>query len=76
MCNKWQPIETAPKDGTEVDLWVVYSHGGYRRPDCKFEDGYWWYGDVLPAEAREKGGDDWDTIATHWMPTPGPPKKE
>lgn len=30
----WQPIETAPKDGTWIDLWIP-SRG--RAPDC------WWH---------------------------------
>jgi len=33
----WQPIETAPKDKTEVDLWV----DGARLPDCFYDDDGW-----------------------------------
>jgi len=48
---KWQPIETAPKDGHLFDVWVVsdflesgfgrwYTRTAYRMTDCKwgFED--------------------------------------
>lgn len=34
----WQPIETAPRDGTKVDLWVVHSDGQHRHPDCIYMD--------------------------------------
>jgi hypothetical protein len=33
----WQPIETAPKDGTVVDIWIVDENGnGQRATDAHF----------------------------------------
>jgi hypothetical protein len=45
----WQPIETAPKDGTIVDLWVVETESlpkygetsGYRETYCMFYGREW-----------------------------------
>lgn len=65
----WQPIETAPKDGTEVILYVAdfdsvttgwYSSrtGLWPRHDEFTEDG----------DACNIG------LPTHWMPLPEPPK--
>jgi len=35
----WQDIETAPRDGTEVDLWVIGSDGqAYRICDCRWSE--------------------------------------
>lgn len=35
--RKWQKIDTAPRDGTKVDLWMVDQDGeGWREPDA-----YW-----------------------------------
>jgi hypothetical protein len=35
--SEWQPIETAPRDGTRIDLWLVDEKGdGHREPDA-----YW-----------------------------------
>ena len=33
----WQPIETAPKDGTKVDLFYAYPRG--RTIDCEWREG-------------------------------------
>ena len=68
--NKWQPIETAPKDGTVVDLWCR----GDRCADCVWHKNDW----------REWRLDDFDSLAllpvehprTHWMPKPAAPKDE
>jgi Protein of unknown function (DUF551) len=67
----WRPIETAPKDGTEVDLWCInqsaLSSSG-RATDCHYHCGEWLkYGD-----SAEVG---WFAVhnATHWMPLPAPP---
>lgn len=69
----WQPIETAPKNGRSVDLWVLDSNGtGYRYPNAIFafngEDGMGWT-DSNSHEALEP-----DVKPTHWIPLPEPPK--
>jgi hypothetical protein len=57
----WQPIETAPKDGTTV---LVYDAARCRLTwTTEFEDGEWgWPGPYFQAEP------------THWMPLPSPPQ--
>lgn len=62
---KWQPIETAPKDDTEIighDIRTGTSHVtwwdyGWRDPDAHY------YSEVLEP-----------FVPTHWMPLPKPPK--
>ena len=43
----WQPMDTAPKDGTMVDIWVVHGSVGYRLIDIRWYEkfhGEWdWY---------------------------------
>lgn len=67
----WMPIETAPKDGTHIDLW--YPHGIGREPDS-----YWH--EILQAWCREEDTDDGAGAyvtrgrkPTHWMPLPAAP---
>jgi hypothetical protein len=74
---EWRPIESAPKDGTKIDLWVVpppglISHGAGRLVDCWFFEGGWRTED----HAADEG---WDYVvweATHWKPLPAPPTAE
>lgn len=67
----WQTIDTAPRDGTTVDVWIRYSDGSSGRVvNCCFEDGRWvrrepvrdsyWLIDIVPP--------------THWQPLPPPPE--
>lgn len=86
---EWQPIETAPKDGTPVLLYV-------KKQICEawFSEGYWtadtpiapaeYYGDAwvccddeFQIEV-EFGPDGFESHgpATHWMPLPEPPSKQ
>lgn len=64
----WQHINTAPKDGTLIDLWVWC--GDHDVDDCYFpkmywhSDGHWYsYADVFEAEVVN---------ADHWRPITGP----
>jgi hypothetical protein len=68
--REWQPIETAPKDGTKVDLWVIFKEAGPRRfPDAHWNDklGGWQLGEYNALDYMTP-----PTI-THWKPLPAPP---
>ena len=62
---QWQPIATAPRDGTVVDLSVVFAHGGrHRMTACQWSAGEW----IRKHDDRvfyPVGGEP-----THWMPLP------
>jgi hypothetical protein len=75
---QWQPIETAPKDGTNVllfGLWAGEIHGVH---DCpSMEIGYFSDGsDYEGFDWVATGGDYYCTWGkpTHWMPLPDAPK--
>lgn len=73
----WYPIESAPMDGTPVDLWCCspgLSGGGYaRKTDCWFSDGTWWQYDDLHGDDQCRSA---VYNAYYWMPLPPPPEKE
>lgn len=71
---EWQPIETAPRDGQEVDLWGQFlpeGPTGRRIPECKML-GQGWY---------TRGEYGWQSLAdigfkpTHWLPLPKGPNQ-
>lgn len=80
--SNWQPIESAPKDGRYIDVWIEGEFAG-RRTDVSWRkptDSEWWV----------HGGDTIDTCdacwhdcfgplskceqPTHWLPHPIPPE--
>ena len=63
---EWQTIETAPKDGTNILLYV-FSH----EPD--YGVGYW-NGDYWSMTVHADRLYDEFGSPTHWMPLPEPPK--
>ena len=78
---RWQPVETAPKDGIEVFVYVAgdsvfptaasykssaYFEKEYGDPEYMAEGWYWSFG--YPSDFHE------DVISpTHWMPLPADP---
>lgn len=61
----WQPIETAPKDGTDIVLYHRLWEGYVRHGCCR--DGVW---------IAECGKTGWYAVGippSHWMPLPEPP---
>lgn len=59
----WRPIETAPKDGTEIAIWTT--HGPVM--PVEWAEGWSRTGAFV-------WGCEYPYIATHWMPLPEPPK--
>lgn len=67
----WQPIDTAPRDGTTVDVWCQYSDGSSGRiVDCCFKDGRW----VRLVGTRDAYWINYIVPPTHWQPLPPPPE--
>lgn len=73
--SEWQPIDSAPKDGTRIDLWWIWWRAdtdeflGRRLPDC-----YW----TSAAGVHERWACEWSSIPsnsrpTYWMPRPDGP---
>lgn len=74
--SEWQPIETAPSDGTEFQAWIARRGSpGYWETRCKFnEDGTFVVWDRIDYDV-----DGWEPVSfplapTHWMPHPEPPQ--
>jgi hypothetical protein len=79
--SDWQPIETAPKDGTAIILAVPTEHRdgfivgeGYFAPE-NLEGGDWWWAGVYHSDYY--GGpisemNHWPP--SHWQPLPEPPQ--
>lgn len=64
----WQPIETAPRDGTRILL---------RETDDEMWVGHWdtspWVTGVGAWITLENRSDTYEIAATHWQPLPTPP---
>ena len=75
--SEWQPIETAPKDGTVI--LGIYVNGKYD-PDYSIIcwGGRTWVGMCDGYESIEAQGDTYTEyhtpFCTHWMPLPDPPQ--
>lgn len=77
---QWQPIETAPKDGTEIlifqpafEKYGVKSWQRERIAVVSWQHFGWSIDHVSGAECE----DDFDYAAvTHWQPLPNPPEKK
>lgn len=71
--SEWQPIETAPKDGSVIYLWDA--HYRCRVTGAKWDFHYWMNG-VSQGEKSWGAGDRDGPFCgkpTHWMPIPSPP---
>ena len=71
----WKPIETAPKDGTNVLVYERFPKWqkwvGKDEYDSYIEIGYYQDGDwCIRAHVPP-----WNNDPTHWMPLPEPPKE-
>ena len=72
----WQPIETAPKNGTIIDVWLGDCDESDRKFYCSGETrrspGWAWANNKW----RPWGGLNSATFVkpTHWMPLPDPPE--
>lgn len=68
----WQPIETAPKDGTDILCWLPpLESDPQRRPEGEMVVAYWFKDGW--SFAADKFGAAIMCKPSHWKPTPEPP---
>lgn len=65
----WQPISSAPRDGTRILTWSG-SHG--------VEVAQWTWNEKWEIFATAEYDNDWAILegVTHWQPLPAPPEEE
>jgi hypothetical protein len=89
MTLEWQPIETAPTDGTPIQAWVIqtwveeYSNSGpkerkteYWCPDVKIENGKLYSMEEYSGWEEFSDHSSVKTVFTHWMPQPTRPQDD
>jgi hypothetical protein len=73
---EWQPISTAPKDGTRVLLWMVFEGDETTEPFEDWSFGEWDDGCEDEFFGRPAG---WCAYIigepTHWLPVTPPPER-
>ena len=80
----WQPIATAPRDGTIIDVWVDTYRLAFRdHTGCRYTYAQWIDRDGGGWAVYNTDIDDYEWVeeedlavkraVTHWMPLPGPP---
>lgn len=68
--SDWKPIETAPKNGNLIDVWV----GGERVTDVHWRKSFYGQGWHCVDEDRSvRMVEHIHGTPTHWMPLPEPP---
>jgi len=68
--GEWQPIETAPRDGTEVLIFEARHSFGYDYAVGKFV--LRWDGDTIGGWSNRNSSSAYNH-PTHWQPLPLPP---
>lgn len=66
----WQKIETAPLDGTLVDLWILASGTAFRAADFRWNGSAWAHEHGVTLDQYYANV---NMRPTHWMPRPAPP---
>lgn len=67
--SEWQPIETAPKDGKDVQVYVTESREQFVAFWSESDDGFCF-------ATTKEGKPILVKTPTHWMPLPPPPTKD
>lgn len=71
--SSWQPIETAPKDGSEMLIWLGAPWSRVEKA-CWYEPWSNWQAGAFPIDpARDDFHGIGRSVPTHWMPLPAPP---
>jgi len=70
---EWQPIETAPKDGTEILLFGSLESSPKAMPHIGMEMIYFGFFDKKSGAFYSEIFDAWFPKPSHWMPLPNPP---
>jgi len=74
--TEWQPIETAPRDGTVFDVWLGDADASdvdfYCTPGTRRSPGWHWFNDKFRPKVNSLQIPTFVT-PTHWTPLPEPP---